>query len=229
MYNAYKSFKRGYWQGRSGSFAPDKQWRSKYSKTKRLANRIKRLEKGQSGKEWKYFDTAVNADSSTGGTVQCLNLVAEGDDITDREGRSINLQTIYMKMNYRTNTTTDFDYTFRTMLILDTQNNSANPAIGDILDTVSVTSLRELATESRSRFRILYDKVTIVNTQYTGVKAGRYREYFKKFKKPKKLDFINTTGVIGSVTGKALFLVVFGNTGANHADANIKVRIRYTD
>lgn len=194
-----------------------------------VLRRLKRLEKGQVGKELKYHDVNHSATSSTTGSIECINLIAQGNDDTEREGREILLQSIYGKMEFKAGTASDFNYTYRTMIVLDTQNDGTTPGIGDILMTVNTYSFREMASTNRQRFRILYDKVTVVPNIITGVQNSRWREYYKRFKNPIKLEYDGTAAAIGSCSGKAMFVLTFGNTGANHGSGNVNLRLRYTD
>lgn len=185
--------------------------------------------------ELKYKDTsAATYVGDTTGSVTPLNLLAVGDDNTDRDGRQVHLHSIHVQGICRAvdgQCATNFS---RMMLVWDSQPNGGTASITDIL--VSSTSLSGTNLNNRERFTILRDRrigtggIDSTATQTYAVSPGVHviNEYVKL--KGIKTTYSGTTAAIGSIATGALLLVTIGNMAAGGGSAfDLSTRLRFYD
>lgn len=185
--------------------------------------------------ELKYKDlTGATYAGDTTGTVTALNLVAVGDDNTDRDGRQVHLHSVHIQGVVRPVDAQSGANFSRLMLIWDSQPNGALPSITDIL--VSSTSLSGTNLNNRERFTILRDKryevggVSDTATQSYTISPGMHviNEYVKL--KGIKTTYSGTTATIGSVSTGALLMVTISNLAAGLGSAfDLSTRVRFYD
>lgn len=111
--------------------------------------------KGLVNSEMKHYivSATANPDNSTG-TVVNLVATAQGDsDVGDREGNSILLRNILIRLAITQNVTATSTF-YRIMLVQDTQQiGDTAPTVGNVLNSASTTS--SLNTGTAGRFKIL--------------------------------------------------------------------------
>lgn len=84
--------------------------------------------------ELKYKDvTAATYAGDTTGTVTPLNLIAVGDDNTDRDGRQVHLHSVHVQGIVRPVDASAASTFSRMMIVWDSQPNGGTAAITDIL------------------------------------------------------------------------------------------------
>lgn len=177
--------------------------------------------------EWKAITTAVSMTSDATGSLQLLNGCQTGNDIANREGREINLRTFETKLSCIATAGTGTNQTQRILLVLDKACNGSAPAIANILDAATTTSLRNL--NYRKRFKILMDK------RYTLQKeeVGQNRMAFKKYKPLRIVTQFNAgnAGDISDITTGSLYLVSIGSNVAGETAGTVtgSARIRFTE
>ncbi len=98
--------------------------------------------------------TVVN----TTGNIYCLTqFVTEGDGISQRTGRVINMEQVVLRYRRVLDTTSANSGFLRTIVFLDTQNQGAVPSLTDVLTALDVSSGYEVLNAQQNRFRILLD------------------------------------------------------------------------
>ena len=101
--------------------------------------------------EYKTHDTAISqSPNNSTGTVDNLCLIAQGDDNTDRNGRSVRLKSLQIKGTILSNTTSA--NVVRVLIVKTLNNQSAAPAVDDVLDSIDVNSLRQKDDNQRSYY-----------------------------------------------------------------------------
>lgn len=157
---------------------------------------------------------------------QLLNGVATGDNAISRDGSSIKLINLQMKLRI-VNSGTNVTQT-RIMLVLDRQPNKAQFTLSDLTNVTSSTgdvlALRNL--DYNKRFHIFYDKVHLTD----GIKQNQqYVEYFKPLEiKPR---YEGTGSTIANITTNAIYFVAISNeaVAANPPSITVSTRMRFID
>jgi len=189
------------------------------------------------GGELKYFDVAAATYAcDTTGAVTLLNGIAQGDDVTTRDGRVVYNASCRIIGKFVAQDASVSATLCRVMLVWDANNNSAVavPAITDIL--TASTSISHLNLNNRARFVVLRDTMVsygaLVDTAtqtYSGAPSTGEIDWYVRLGKSKTV-FSGTTGVIGSIASGALYLVTIGDNAANAAyNFTATSRIRFTE
>lgn len=199
----------------------------KYKK-KTLAQEVAALKRTVGKEEWKFRDTYTAAAVTNAGAFTCISLLQLGDDVGNREGRKINIESIQAKIRFEQNASATAPVTIRVIFFQDKQSNGANPVLADLLDTTSaggVDALRNL--NNRSRFKILMDR------RYSmGVFAGDICEVTDEYYDKRKHDIIFNAlnaGNIGDIQTGALFFLWISDVAANNPGGIMNTRIRFTE
>jgi len=172
----------------------------------------------------------------TTGSVTCLNLTAQGDDLTNRIGRqitavSVRILGILLPSGVPTNPTFA-----RIMLIWDSQSSGqAIPAITDILN--ASTSITSTNLNNRERFTVLRDHTIAlgaVNNTATQTFAESpsvsQLDWFVKLKGLKTIYNATTGASVAVITSGSLLLLTIGDQAAGDGVAfQATSRFRFTD
>ncbi|AXF51974.1 MAG: capsid protein [Cressdnaviricota sp.] len=178
---------------------------------------------------------AATYNIDTTGSVTALNLIAQGDDINNRQGRQIFNQSIRVHGNIAPIDTTTVPTYCRIMLVWDSQSNSGTiPTIAQILTASSSVSNTNL--DNRERFTVLRDwKQTLGGTSTTATSSYAQSPTVSELDwyvplKGAKTTYSATTGVIGAVATGTLLLVTIGNQATSDAfQFQCTTRLRFTD
>lgn len=184
-------------------------------------------------KELKYVDTNTNCSFDTTGTVACLNLLAVGDDNTNRDGRQVTIKSVALR-----GTASPYDASvagsmIRYMLVWDNAANGALATVAQILATS--TAIAFPLVDNANRFTILKDvRVPGFPYQTTATQALVGGDGIQMVDCYLKMDnvtqYVNTTAVIGSIQNGALLLVTLGsNVQADSYFGAVNARVRFTD
>jgi len=192
----------------------------------------------KTGQELKYFDVAsATYACDTTGAVTLLNGIAQGDDVTTRDGRVVFNASCRVIGKFTGQDGIVSDSLCRVMLVWDMNNNSAAavPLITDIL--TASTSISHLNLNNRARFVILrdhmvsygaHDITTATSTFSSSPNTGELDWYVRLGKS--KTIYSGTTGVIGSIASGALYLVTIGDQAAGAGYSfQATSRVRFTE
>lgn len=195
--------------------------------------------------ELKYADMLLGAgdvpQAGSGSITFALPDLATGNTSTTRVGRNVSLTSWSIRFACELKQQVDLALThdtFRWMVVLDTQNNKqALTALSSILEGGGhVHAWRNLA--NTKRFRILHDEVADFNSMCaegngTTLSSGRVRRSFtcyKKFKKPLRLTYDGTAGVVTEMTENCIYLILMADAvGGRLFFDDGHIRIRYLD
>ena len=201
--------------------------------------------------EVKYFDSSVNftipapTDCSGGEASTSLNLIAQGDDPIDRNGRAAHVLSCHVKGVVEVPTQTDQTASDQApqvfiALVLDTQANGAALNSEDVfvnkLGAYNTAAGPMLNLQFRRRFKVLRTvNVTCAQPDLTWdgtnmEQAGQTYPFnmYKKWKKPKEFLFSGTSGAIGNVVSNNLALISFCSNSNAGAKIYANSRIRFT-
>jgi hypothetical protein len=181
--------------------------------------------------ELKFNDSSFNADATTTGSVVALNQMAAGDTALLRDGNRIKMKSIQLKFTLELEAITQ-NAVCRFLIVYDRNTNLTNPTIATAgtgpLDTITVQSLRQVATVSR--FKVLYDKSFALNSTSDTATALQiqFEEVFVKI----PLDCQDTAfadGAAGAPISGGLYLMFFSNIAAGATDVNVagQARLRF--
>lgn len=187
-------------------------------------------------KELKYVDLAnASYAGDTTGSVTALNLIAEGDDNTMRQGRQVVIKSVQLRGNVNPyDTATPQPVKARMLLVWDNAVNSGSlPAISAILAQAVPNSFPLI--DNAQRFTILADRAFVFGpcndaaTQSYSAVPGIYDiELYKKLNLP--VQYTGTSATIGAVQNGGLYLVTLGDQSAtNGATFKIATRVRFVD
>lgn len=186
--------------------------------------------------ELKYVDVASTAYAcDTTGSVAALNLIAQGDDVTNRQGRQVSLKSCRVFGIVGPQDASTLTNLARVMLVWDSQPNSgALPAITDIL--TASTAIAHTNLDNRQRFTILRDwkeSFGVYDTTATQAVAGTPMVATLDWYVPLKgikTTYSGTTATIGVVATGSLLLVTVGQRAAGAGStAQLTSRVRFTD
>lgn len=157
------------------------------------------------------------------GTINNLTNIASGDDMTDREGRSILLKSWQVRGQLRINVSAVAS-TARLILFLDRDYLGALPAVTDVLASADINSPLNILTQAGTRYKILMDKQYSVSNQ--GHQIINIKKYMRlhTHTRYKALTAADASGL----RGQLLWLFI-GNEATNYPTLTAMHRIRYID
>ncbi len=206
----------------------------------RNSKRIKKLEKGITGKERKIIDFGLVATALTpAGLVTYLSGVAQGDTSVSREGLRINLLSMQLKFYFHSDfaqVNRQASHKGRLLIFVDTMNQGALPAVTDVLEAANCLAFKE--HENMRRFRTLYNKVFRVphagwemNTLDVIIpwEGNKQINYYKKFKKPLKVEFTGVGNLVNDAGRNAIFALWLCADAQDTPIGQIQCRMRFTE
>lgn len=171
--------------------------------------------------ETKIAEATGTSSIDTAGAVTSISLIAQGLDYQNRIGDSIKLQRIEFRVRWTVGTgTASF---IRTLLVRDLDNYGTKPALGDVLQTVSVLSPKDYL--NADRFSILYDELGTLN-QSDANSVSTFDMAHEGHVK-----YLGTTAADASSGKGSLYLMFLSSetAGANAPTVVLHSRLYYTD
>lgn len=182
--------------------------------------------------ELKFVDTTTSSTAfDSAGVVVPINLVAQGDDYTNRQGRKVNWKSLLFRATVDNGPSSSSGEVVRIIVFWDLQANGALPAVNAVLQSAVYDSPMNL--NNRDRFRVVADKFfTLWRNQMTtgditgGTSCPRFWNFFKNFNVD--TTFGGTTAAIGSINTGALHFLAISQRAAE-SYYRIWSRVRFTD
>lgn len=185
--------------------------------------------------EQKYIDTELDAIHGWYGATaqqQCITLCAQGDTDVTRTGNNILVHSMQMNTVLRGDPLCTSDVLCRIIIYRALDCNGANPTATEVLNAVDVKAFRNKTY--MGDYRVLYDRIKLLpqgsissqaNTPFRSVK------YYKRFKKPLKVTYDDTSALIGSCERNHLFVMLISSWGADAYSpiCDSYFRVRFTD
>jgi len=187
--------------------------------------------------EKKYIDTIFTGTFDTTGEVldaTGLNLIAQGDTATTRDGRECWIKSIHIRGEiYCAAATGVSSSIIRLLLILDTQCNGAYPAVLDVLSSNGTKSFNNL--DNSKRFKTLKDWHFAVNTPTLTTNFDANTRFSSSFYKTIKyhkrcnipIEFSSTTGAITEIKSNNLILIGISSVADDTVSYGITTRLRF--
>jgi hypothetical protein len=179
--------------------------------------------------EHKFVDVNDTSASTRNGTVTLLSPIAQGDNISEREGDSIKVQSLELYGGVFRDPASTSNEGVRVLIVRDLQNAGAAPTAADILQAVGTAYAPYQAidflngSDLNKRFTIVYDELTFVDTyhptQMLSMKTNHDCHVF----------FRGTGSTVASSGNGTYFLVVVSDAATNSANFYFSSRLRFTD
>lgn len=176
--------------------------------------------------EWKSFERqeASGISITDSGTIHGLSLIGEGDDRSNRNGRSLKAKSFHIRGELAGNSSGNTIQRVRLILFQDMHQDGTIPTVSELINPADVISMRNL--DHTDRFKILKDRTwKIVNgTQFAGFE-------FKINKKlNSKIEYIGTSTNQTSQGGGNLYLMFISDQNAsNYPTIRYTCRLKYID
>lgn len=176
--------------------------------------------------EHKRANLILNGVAAPAGEMLSLTqFVPEGDGISQRTGRVINVVNMVLRFRRLLNTLTNKTSCLRVIVFLDTQNQGAYPAVTDVLSAANVVSAYEVNNSQQRRFRILRDEVeTLCDGGANNHKASAWT-----FRQKFQVHYGGATDTAASNRKNAVFFCILTNNTLSGPDWSLGVGLDFTD
>lgn len=192
-----------------------------YQMARAAINGVKFM-KGLINCEKKYMINNFNSNVSTTANVLLLTNCAEGDDETQRNGRSVLTRSVYVN-GYVTVNASATGTVFRYVLFVDKNSNGVAPAAAEVLTASSVTSTLN-QDNAGSRFTIIADKhITLYPAQKPIVNISCFRKVYHHTK------WDGTTAVQADCVSGHIYLLMVSNEATNTPTPVLETRVGFYD
>lgn len=181
--------------------------------------------------EKKFIDTNITLNmQNTGWTVTPLNLIGQGDDETQRQGRSVKCTSIQFSYLLTVNSATQ-GHVSRFVLVRDNACAGSAMSVSDLFNSTSgdfaVSTYRNILTGAATRYTVVADWTVRLDV------GDRHKVAQKKFWKINDhIHYIGTGNTQADCGNGCYFLLTIG-TGVNasntDAQLNATARLRYYD
>lgn len=200
--------------------------------------RRRRYARRQSGKELKYFDTALSFTFDTTGEVPAtgqLLTIAQGVDENQRVGRKCVIKSIQLRGSTVgvPAAAASFATTVYLYVVLDKQCNGAAAAVTDVFTSADLSKAFRVL-DNQDRFVIL-KKLRMRHVSQAGVTTA-YNvtnipfDFYKKCNIPIEYDNSVTTGAIGSIRSNNIFLIAGADSQSDDlVTLGGNCRVRFSD
>lgn len=191
--------------------------------------RISKMKLALKSVEQKTHDISVTQNLVSGGVITPLTLIAQGDDIGDREGNQITLSKLYGKIIINGNDTDTGARTYRVIFFMDKENTGVHPTSGLIME--SNTDISSMFNKLRRvRFKILYDQRFVLATNADeGYPGDKTAVNITVPVRGKTVHYKAATGVEASMYKGQLYMFCYQETPTASAYGSIQgnMRLRY--
>lgn len=185
--------------------------------------------------ELKFTTTSINQDAHTSSTFILLNGTTRGSDAdSNRIGRNIQCKSLQWRVAAQNETgNASNGGPLRFLLVWDKDPNGVLPAVTDVLETASTSSMTNMA--NKDRFVILHSEFKTVpsGNATVAVAANESTILFEGYKKLNHKTTYNAgnAGTIADIQHGALYSLVLSDIATGTADWNTdgRIRVRYTD
>jgi len=179
--------------------------------------------------ENKFIDVDSSTTASFSGAIQYISPIAQGDNISDREGNSIKVQTVHLTGSVFYSAASIVPVTMRILVIRDLQNFGTAPTVNDVLQTIGTiyAPYQKMdfinGNDENKRFSLVFDRTFNLSSfhpnHYFDIESNHdCHVYYRDA----------TAATTGAGNGSYWFLAISNvNTNLPYVDYNF--RIRYTD
>lgn len=174
-------------------------------------------------RELKYGGATVNGNATTTPAVTLISGVAQGDNVTDRDGFQINMTQFDINWTSGVGSTTKFD-NVRLVIVQDTMNQGATPASSDIMNASDPHAFLNIIPGLEKRFKVLHD------SWFTHVNTASNQSVEKKIRIKMKDVPVTFSGTGSTQVGKnAIYAWICGGTAATDTPYLFQTQFRFFD
>lgn len=176
--------------------------------------------------EHKFLDTGATQVASQAGTVSALNLIAQGDNVGQRDGDAVKMQSLEFTALCFTGGNSGF---LRIMIVKDAQNLGATITGADVLQTsggiYTPASFPNFINSPniQSRFSVLLDQVVRLDPSKTN-EIVRFKSTHDVH-----LYYRDTAATLASLASGALFVILLTDLAATQPSVVWQSRVIFTD
>ncbi len=171
--------------------------------------------------EFKHRIGSGNNLATNTGVFLLNNGIGQGDDNTERVGRSIKLTSLLCRFHLTINALAT-NTLVRMIIFWDRQSNGATPATTDILESANVLS--GLNKDQGKRFYVIFDRsVTLDATLRSSVAIKCYKKLHRH------TEFISTASDITGISSNAMWFFILSNEATNTPTVLHNRTVRYID
>lgn len=176
--------------------------------------------------EHKRANLLISNTASSAGQVLCLSqFIIEGDGISQRTGRLINVTGLTLRYTRVVNSLTNNSSNLRTIVFLDTQNQGTFPAVLDVLTSANPPSGFEVNNAQQHRFRILHDTHESLSASSATHRKSDTIQFRPKF----QIHYGGAADAAASNRKNAVFFLVITNNVLAGPDYDLGVQFEFTD
>lgn len=209
-------------------FAPERQYLSARDADIQRALSIGKQALALVNAEKQFYDVAGSVNPVVTPTAQCLTAVPEGDDDGNRQGRSIRVKELQVRLNFYSATAATNSQVVRVFIVKDNLPNGSVPTVGTLFEggTQGILNMPILDAQ-QGRFKWIYDEMFTLGTTAGGQDA-------KVITISQKMDhvvsYISAAGTTAAAGQGTLWLFVLTDTISGNASTGaFYSRIRYYD
>lgn len=209
-------------------FGPERDYLSARDSEIRKAQAMARTALALVNSEKQFYDVAGSVNPVVSPTAQCLTAVPEGDDDGNRQGRSIRVKELQVRLNFYSATAATSSQVVRVFIVKDNLPNGSVPSVGTLFEggTQGILNMPVLDAQ-QGRFKWVYDETFTLGTLAGGQDA---KVLVIRQKMDHVVSFIGSGGTTASSGQGTLWLFVLTDTITGNASTGaFYSRIRYYD
>lgn len=209
------------------SYKRKKFYKKRKSGFKKLNDRIKALESGKRGQELKFKDVSFNLQAGTTVSTTLLTGIAEGTGDNERIGNHIKIQSCWIKGKVYDHASLAAVNYCRIIMLYDKEGGATTPNYSEIMESTDISDFT--TKEYKYRFKILWDKVIVINKQIASAVHGKYIEYFKQYKRPYNTRYETAGSAVADTAKGQFWLILLGDSATYDHTFVGRARIRFSE
>lgn len=184
--------------------------------------------KRRSNTEYKQSNAGTSAAISSTGSITVVNHAAQGDDHTERTGRSIRCMDFYMRLTAASHASATHTFV-RSIVFRDKSGNGSVPAVGDVLNTADHLSM--LNTNFGKRFTVIADEtISIEGSAAGGGDVAKFYKVYRNLRGDTHVEFnTGTAGTGADINTGAMYHLLISDQATNTPTVDWISRVKYID
>lgn len=175
--------------------------------------------------EKKFIDVTASPTVNSSGSFSYLSAIAQGDDVSSRNGNSVKASSLLLRWTLQWNTASANPVRVRIIVLRDKENQGGTPTTTDLLQGAGSTlAPMEMTNQSGARWMIYSDKTYNLSDQVPSLAPKMYVKF-----KNVHFKYGGTTAAVGDARENALFAFIITDAGVNNPTATFYSRIKYYD
>lgn len=177
--------------------------------------------------EKQFYDVGGSVNPVVSPTGQCLTAVPQGDDSSNRQGDTIRVKQLEVRLNFYSATAATNSQVVRVIIVKDNFPNGTVPSLGTLFEGFPGILAMPVLNNQQGRFIWIYDEFFTLGTVAGGQDA-------KVITISQKMDhvvsYLSSAGTTAAAGQGTLWLYVFTDTVSGNASTGaFYSRIRYYD